>query len=164
MRMARSQREKCFCQLAGEYYVAAELNRRGIMAALTYGAAKSADIIATNDQNGKACIVEVKTAQAPNKSWRVVPDIGERPNTEHMFWVLVLLPLQQSEMPRFFVFSEAGLAPLYRTPTQEYLARYEAKHGKPYSGAGYPQVQSKHVPPAAEGRWHIITDYLEIRR
>ena len=40
------QAQKYHLSLAGEFYVAAELQRRGISAAVTYGNAKNADVVA----------------------------------------------------------------------------------------------------------------------
>ena len=43
------QERKSFLNLAGEFAVASELNRRGVHAAVTYGTSKRADIFAMAD-------------------------------------------------------------------------------------------------------------------
>ncbi len=52
---------KVFTNLAGEFLVAAELNRRHILCSVTYGAAKSADVFAFSDDSGRVVRVEVKS-------------------------------------------------------------------------------------------------------
>ena len=62
-----SQQQKYSLNLAGEFYVAAELNRRGIFASVTYGAAKNADVLAFDQQSHQTAVIEVKTTAFPNK-------------------------------------------------------------------------------------------------
>ena len=58
--MARStQSEKHRLGLTGEYLVAGELLRRGIDAAITYGNAKKADVVAFSEE--RLLRIEVKT-------------------------------------------------------------------------------------------------------
>ena len=42
----KSQQRKYNLSLAGDFFVAAELQRRGVMASVTYGNAKKADVVA----------------------------------------------------------------------------------------------------------------------
>ena len=49
--------------LAGEYAVASELFRRDVLAQLTFGNRKKADILVLNEQNGRLFCVEVKAKQ-----------------------------------------------------------------------------------------------------
>ena len=49
--------------LAGEYRVCSELNKRGVFATVTYGTRKGADIYAINDRVGRSLRIEVKTSQ-----------------------------------------------------------------------------------------------------
>jgi hypothetical protein len=65
------QAEKDSVHLAGEYYVAAELHRRGIHATITYGNAKAADILAFSLEGNRLARVEVKSSRS-DKSARPV--------------------------------------------------------------------------------------------
>jgi hypothetical protein len=56
-----TQLQKYHLSLAGEFFVAAELQRRGISAAVTYGYAKSADVVAFSMSGEKAVVIEVKS-------------------------------------------------------------------------------------------------------
>ncbi|MGD9583508.1 MAG: hypothetical protein AB7V26_07540 [Lysobacterales bacterium] len=71
--------------LAGEFLVAGELLRRGIMAAVTYGNAKKADVIAVN--GAKAASIEVKSTS--QTKWVLG---GQLPAESSNIWVLVHLP------------------------------------------------------------------------
>lgn len=55
------QKQKYNLAMAGEYYVAAELHRRGIPASITYGNAKKADVVATSEDGEAAVVIEVKS-------------------------------------------------------------------------------------------------------
>ena len=51
--------------LAGEFFVAAELLKRGLQTSLTLGNAKSIDLFATNDK-GTSFTIQVKALRIPN--------------------------------------------------------------------------------------------------
>lgn len=55
------QAQKYHSSLAGEFFVAAELQRQGIAAAVTYGNAKNADVVAFSISGDKAVVIEVKS-------------------------------------------------------------------------------------------------------
>jgi predicted AAA+ superfamily ATPase len=80
-----NQKRKYMLGLSGEFLVAGELLRREISAAVTYGNAKKADVIAVN---GKIALpIEVKTTQ--EQKWVVG---GKMPESNDSIWVLVYLP------------------------------------------------------------------------
>lgn len=140
---------KIFTNLAGEFLVAAELNRRHILCSVTYGAAKSADVFAFSDDSGRVVRVEVKSTDkihGDKAEWL----IGRRGlvagSTEHI-WVFVLLPdpldnqtddncERGRHAPRFFVLTGAEVQALGEKNGEEYKQRYLAKHGEPYSNQG----------------------------
>ena len=53
--------------MAGEFFVAAQLQRFGLSASVTYGNAKKADVITVSEKTGKAIIIEVKSTS--QKKW-----------------------------------------------------------------------------------------------
>lgn len=88
-----TQEERGFLNMAGEFLVAAELNRRQVLSAVTYGKSKSADVWAFDGRSRRAVRIEVKTTGAKRKSW-VVSNKTLRPEnwSEDCVWVLVKLP------------------------------------------------------------------------
>lgn len=122
--------------LAGEFLVAGELLRRGIMAAVTYGNAKKADVIAFHE--GRATKLEVKSTS--ESRWVLG---GSLPDDTASLWVLVHLPVDTRESPRYFVLKSSELLKLIRPVHDAYNRRYQEKHGKPYSGRGVVSIERK---------------------
>jgi hypothetical protein len=56
-----TQRDKIFLNMARGFAVASELNRRHVLASVTYGASKSADIFALDDDMRRVVRIELKT-------------------------------------------------------------------------------------------------------
>ena len=125
--MKGRQQEKYHLSIAGEFFVAAELHRRGVTAAVTYGNAKQADVVAFSEANGKVVVVEVKTTS--QKQWVVgghVPAPSGRP------WVFVYLPTKHGEGPCYYVLTQKELHDVLAPIDAEYFRKYKEKHGKEY--------------------------------
>src|SRR5437016_4170869 len=134
--------------MAGEFLVAAELNRRRILSAVTYGASKSADVWAFDDVTNRAVRVEVKTTSSNNLYWLVgekaIVREGWNPD---LFWVLVLLPpphptasqtddsQRGKSSPRFYVFSSREMGELMCQKYDRYHASYLERHKNPFEGS-----------------------------
>jgi len=121
------QAEKYHLSLAGEFFVAAELQRRGIAAAVTYGNAKSADVVAFSLTGERAVVVEVKSTST--RQWVVggaVPAPSSKP------WVFVHIPQSPEEPPSFYVLTQAELHSILAPLDAEYDRKFLAKHGEPY--------------------------------
>jgi hypothetical protein len=55
--------------VAGEYYVAAELSRRGFVASISLRNTRGMDILATNQDGTRSVTIQVKTTQKKGTSW-----------------------------------------------------------------------------------------------
>ena len=91
---------------SGEYFVAAELNRRGYDALVFSGNMPWVDVVAV-PSNKVAIYLQVKTQTG--SGWAL--NINERlrdpvPNT---FWVLVLLPKTTDNPPRYWVIPDGEM-------------------------------------------------------
>lgn len=76
--------------VSGEYFVAAELSQRGIVATLTLKNTPYIDILATNLKNGKSANIQVKTMSVGNSAgWHLGPKDGEPSGIANHFYVLV---------------------------------------------------------------------------
>ena len=164
------QDDKIFLNLAGEFAVASELNRRRVLSSVTYGASKSADIFALNRDMSRIVRVEVKATQ--HQKW----PIGDKatkltPSSADVFWVLVMLPGPVDGSPtnaqriahslRFFVLSAEELHTAWKKPTEAYNERYLARHGTPYAKRAVPNVCLQDVEQY-EGQWGKIVSLLEM--
>lgn len=84
--------------LAGEYFVAAEMLRRGFSVGITMGNAKAIDILAEKD--GKQFIIQVKAIyKKKNVGWPIMKD---RVNTE-IFFVFVNLNGDKMTNPDYYI-------------------------------------------------------------
>ena len=124
--------------LAGEFLVAGELLRRGVMAAVTYGNAKKADVVALN--GARAVTIEVKSTSEPK--WVLG---GTVPEAEGNFRALVYLPQDASLPPEYYILSSAELHELVMPGHLRYLESYRLRHGREFSGKGVVSVLCEHV-------------------
>jgi hypothetical protein len=118
-----TQAEKYAVAMAGEHYVAAELLRRGVAAAVTMGNAKRADVIAIDHTTTRAVVIEVKSS--PNKEWIVG---SEPPVTSEQPWVFVHVPSDFSP-PRYFILTASEIRDILLPGHEAYCKRYECKYG-----------------------------------
>ena len=118
---------KYHLSLAGEFFVAAELQRRGVSAAVTYGNAKKADVVAFSTTGEKAVVIEVKSTSQPK--W-VVGSVTPPPSSK--LWVFVYLPSDESEAASYYVLFQSELHEILSPMDEEYRMRFKAKHGEEY--------------------------------
>lgn len=84
--------------LSGEYFVAAELLRRGYSVGITMGNTKAIDILA--EKNGKQLIIQVKSIfKKKNVGWPIMKD----KIIDKHFYVFVNINGDKMSMPEFFI-------------------------------------------------------------
>ena len=141
--------------MAGEYLVAAQLHRLQILASITYGNAKSADVIAFDSNSEKATVIEVKTSTKGH--W----PIGARvPEPSNKLWVFVNLPESIEETPEFYILTQEEIHNELKPDVDAYLKRYKEKHGVEYGNK--PDVTSMKLKYAEnyKNRWSTITSAI----
>jgi hypothetical protein len=106
--MKKTQSQKHFLGLAGEYAVCTELAKNEINATLTLGNHKAVDIIATNPINNKACFIQVKASD----STRIVTGFFQKYKTEETphpdFWIIV--HFGKDNITDFYVLTHSEMA------------------------------------------------------
>jgi hypothetical protein len=142
------QDRKHLIGLAGEFLVTGELLRREIMAAVTYGNAKKADVVAFH--GGHSVQLEVKSTSAAE--WVLG---GTLPEDTSNLWVLVHLPEDRSKPPQYFVLTSADLRRLVLPRHEAYNTRYRQKYGKECS-RGVVKVQRRLIDESYRGAWHKV--------
>lgn len=148
--MPSKQKQKYHLSLCGEYLVAGELQRRGINASVTYGNAKSADVVAFSESRNRVITVEVKTTGQPK--WVIgnhVPESSQQP------WVFVFAPPDHSQSPEYYVVSQQELHEIFKNNDDGYNEKYRDKHGKEFSGKGVISVK-KPLLLVHKGQWEKI--------
>ncbi len=101
--------------VAGEYFVAGELSRRGYVASLTLRNTRGIDVLASNADATKSVGIQVKTSQVALKEDRRYSDAHWMLNVKaetaigtNLFYVFVVLP-EQGE-PSYYVVPSAVVA------------------------------------------------------
>lgn len=98
--------------VSGEYFVAAELSRKGYIASLTLRNTRGVDILCTNLDATKAVSIQVKTTKGSNRDW-LLNRKAEEYCSANFFYVFVNLNKRRNpessdfsdkqEPPDFFV-------------------------------------------------------------
>lgn len=144
--------------LSGEFIVASKLQKMGIIASVTYGNAKKADVIAFSKPNkdglSNALSIEVKSTS--RKEWPVggvIPPRSSKP------WVFVLFPENDTDQPRYFLLKQSELHRILKKRNTEYKHNYKMKHGKESTGRAVMKLKREKALKY-ENRWSIIIDKL----
>jgi hypothetical protein len=120
-KMKKTKVNKYYLSLASEYRVASELLKQNLNATVTFGNAKSADVVAYG-LNRKAKIIEVKTSQQKNFVTSFYNKY-KNPAQEHPdFWVLVQVRTDPDYnlTERFFILSHDELSVVQAERNQAY--------------------------------------------
>jgi hypothetical protein len=105
--------------ISGEYFVAAELSRRGYVASLTLRNTRGIDVLASNADATKSVGIQVKTCQGLKPDW-LLNVKSEAEAAENLFYVFVCLP--DRGMPSFYVVPRDVVAKNVRESHQRWLA------------------------------------------
>lgn len=118
--------------LSGEYFVAAELLRRGFSVGITMGNAKAIDILAEKDN--QQFIIQVKSIyKKKNVGW---PMMKDKVNT-NIFYVFVNLNGDKMSNPDYFIatgkeakakvkqYTTRGIVDLSTLNNEDYLGRWD---------------------------------------
>jgi hypothetical protein len=87
--------------VSGEYFVAAELSRRGHICSVTLKNTKGIDILVCNEDASRTLGIQVKTNQINRSEW-VLNEKSEKLIDENIFYVFVNLK-GINELPEFYV-------------------------------------------------------------
>lgn len=87
--------------VSGEYFVAAELSRRGYICSVTLKNTKGIDILVCNEDATKTLGIQVKTNQINRSEW-VLNEKCEKMTDDNIFYVFVNLRTID-ELPEFYV-------------------------------------------------------------
>ena len=122
--------------MAGEYFVAAELSRRGCIASITLRNTRGIDILASNADATKTVGIQVKTNQRGVAEWILNEKVEEGPSedlAENLFFVFVTLP-PNGEPPTYHIISRRELAAIVKEQHGRWLAT-PGRGGRPHSAS-----------------------------
>lgn len=131
---------------SGEYYVCAELCRRGFLALLTPKNNPLFDVIVTNSDGSKTVSIQVKTRSPQNKQgWKLGIDITKNQRNENLFVVLVNLE-DEGQMPEFYIYEYDLLSETVKRQYDDYLSK-PRRDGSKRKAVGF--------------RWHDTKNFTE---
>ena len=106
--MPEQQLSSVLSGVAGEYFVAAELTKRGYLASITLRNTKGVDILCSNSDASKSVAIQVKTNRGSKRDW-VLNVKSESYYADNLYYVFVNLNDNQSA-PDYFIVSSIDVA------------------------------------------------------
>lgn len=105
--------------VSGEYFVAAELSRRGYICSITLKNTKGIDVLVCNEDASKTLGVQVKTNQINKSEW-ILNEKCEKLVDENIFYVFVNLK-NINELPEFYIVPSEVVANYTSTNHKKWL-------------------------------------------
>jgi hypothetical protein len=106
--------------VAGEYFVAAELSRRGYIASISMRNTRGIDILATNESAKRSVTIQCKANQDGASSW-ILNKKAEDFAPKNHFYIFVALTAPE-QRPRYHVVPASVLAEYTKRTHEEWLA------------------------------------------
>lgn len=116
--MINNKLTKGITGIAGEYYAAAELSRRGFMASITLRNNEDVDILARPPNGHKNLAIQVKTNQNNSRNWILNRKVEEV--KKDFFYIFVMLK-SEFERPDFYIIPSEELAKNVQNNHQTWL-------------------------------------------
>jgi len=105
--------------VSGEYFVAAELSRRGYIASITLRNTKGVDILCSNADVTRQFGVQVKTNKRSNREW-VLTSKSEEYFADNLFYIFVNLH-ETKKAPDYFIVPSSEVAQHAKETHQTWL-------------------------------------------
>jgi hypothetical protein len=146
---------------AGEYYVCAELCRRGHLALLTPKNNPVFDVVATSTDGSKSVTIQVKTRSIHNKQgWKLGANMESVEHPKGQF--VVLVNLHVSGLPDFYVYQHSELAKRVQAVYSAYMSKPK-KDGTTKKEVGFrwfDEVSFTEDDKARKNNWQPIENAL----
>ena len=137
--------------VAGEYFVAAELSRRGYVASITLRNTRGTDIVVTNADASRTVTIQCKTSSKETKTW-ILSQKSEDFVSDTHFYVFVSLR-GELERPTYHIVPSGVVAETIRVGHSEWL-KGTSKSGKPHKDSAIRNFSDKN--DAYLERWEIL--------
>ena len=136
---------------AGEYFVAGELSRHGIVAALTMAGTDAFDILAVNNA-GMQFAIQVKTTKDKKATW-LLGKKDEHPRSAHFYYVFVRL--NGEELPDCYIVPASEVAKSIAARHEAWL-RTPGRGGAPHKDTAIREFQLAEHDPSYFRRWDLL--------
>ena len=141
----------------GEYYVAAELSRRGWLATVTIKNAPGTDVLAQELTTKRTVAIQTKTSTG-GKSFTLT-DRDEQTFDPDPGWVVLVGLDSPTDRPSFFVIPRCHLATMLYALHHWWLDQ-PGRKGQPHNDTGRRSVQRDSVAGYRD-RWDLLNDATE---
>jgi hypothetical protein len=147
--------EKTLVGVAGEYFVAGELSRRGYIASITLRNTRGIDIIISNTDATKSISIQVKTNSDGGKSW-ILNKKSEDYYSNNHYYIFVALG-KDNAPPSFHIVPSKIVAYSVRTGHASWLKtkKLDGSNRKDSSMRKF----DDHLNVYFE-KWNYVTDYF----
>ncbi len=126
--------------VSGEYYVAAELSRRGFIASISLRNTRGMDILATNQDGTRSVTIQVKTSQKKGANW-LLSEKSESSVSKTHFYVFVRLG-KREERAQFHIVPSRVVARYVRKSHKRWLLK-PGKGGKAHNDSNMRQFRDQ---------------------
>lgn len=137
--------------VAGEYFVAAELSRRGLIASITLRNTRGIDIVATNKDAKRTITIQCKTSRNDAKQW-LLGDRSEDFHADTHFYVFVDLH-GDLERPSYHIVPSETVATTIKESHSAWL-KASGRDGRPHKDSSM-RIFSDKVDEYLE-RWELL--------
>ncbi|MFM2092535.1 MAG: hypothetical protein RLZZ127_3024 [Planctomycetota bacterium] len=128
---------------ASQFYVAAELCRRGFHASVTLGNCPDFDVVALSKSGRILVTIQVKTYVLGQATCAVGMKAQEKYG-KTMFWVLTGLPIAEEGQPEFYIIPSETMAREVRRGFENWVGT-KGKHGQDRDKNN--RIRTVHMPP-----------------
>jgi hypothetical protein len=135
--------------VSGEYFVAAELSRRGYVASLTLRNTRGIDVLVANGDASRSVGIQVKSRRGKGKAW-VLNEKAETYVAKNLFYVFVALG---ADLPAFHVVPSRIVSGSIRSLHKKWLAT-PGKRGQPHRDN--PMRTFRDSANEYLGRWDLL--------
>lgn len=151
MEKERKNKTNVLTGSAGEYFVAAELSRRGVVAALTMSGTDAFDILAVN-KAGCSYSIQVKTTQYEKKLRWLLSSKDENPKAN--FYVFVNLNGTEKQ-PDYYIMRATEVAAAIKEEHETWLAKPKR------DGTAHKPINMRQIildqQDKSKDRWYLST-------
>jgi hypothetical protein len=137
--------------VAGEYFVAAELSRRGYIASISLRNTRGIDILATNQAATRSITIQCKTNQSGARNWMLNEKSEDFVASDRYYVFVALGPA--TERPRFHVVPSQTVAKYIRESHQRWL-RTPNKRGQQHVDSALRKFRD--TDDAYLDRWDLL--------
>lgn len=138
--------------VTGEYYVAAELSRRGYIASITLRNSRGIDIIASNSDASKSITVQVKTNSDGSAKWVVNKKSEDFYSASHFYIFVSLKPLSD-EQPAYHIVPSEYVSQSIKAGHENWLSGTK-KDGTPRKDSSMRKFED--LEGKYSGQWQLL--------